>query len=152
MFVTYLRALLGFEKAFIYSSPRKEQAYDHLQGFLYGYLGLGTLSCLRNSSFFKLPPMESIEKLVIKYDKDSLNTIELTIHGECHTIGNLVRDQVLKSKSCTFCGYKVPHPQSNFVSLRISAVEDKPVRIMVIESLRALSRDIEMLTKSLRAE
>lgn len=96
--------------------------------------------------------MDFAEKVVIKYEKDTLNTIELIIHGECHTIANLIRDKILKNKSCTFCAYKMAHPHDDFVSMRISALEDKPVRLMILESLRELSRDIGMLSADLGGE
>ena len=96
--------------------------------------------------------IESTEKLVIKYDKSALNTIELIVYGESHTLANMVRDKVLEDTACTFCAYKVTHSHDNFVSLRVSALESKPVRIVILESLKALSREISDLINQLRVD
>lgn len=84
-------------------------------------------------------------KVEVKYDKDTVNTMELIVHGESHTLANMVRDMILKNSSCTFCAYKIAHPSDDFVSIRVGAIENTPVRIMVIESLEVLSQNIEDL-------
>lgn len=93
---------------------------------------------------------EPAEKLRIKYDKDAVNTVELIIYEESHTLANMIRDRILENDACTFCAYKMTHPSDNFVSVRASAVESRPVRLMVLESLRLLSKDIDGLASRLK--
>ena len=39
--------------------------------------------------------------------------------GEDHTLGNLVRNQIVKNKHVEFCAYSVPHPSEAVCNIRI---------------------------------
>ena len=39
--------------------------------------------------------------------------------GEDHTLGNLVRNQIVKNKHVEFCAYSVPHPSEAVCNVRI---------------------------------
>ena len=43
------------------------------------------------------------------------NAAIFTINKEDHTVGNMVRMQLLKDPNVLFCGYKNPHPMDNTV-------------------------------------
>lgn len=90
---------------------------------------------------------EEKKYLEIKYDKNSLNTIELTINDESHTLANMIQDFIQKDPACTFCAYKVTHPSDKFVKLKVSSDNSKPVRHLVIDSLRSLSSEIKDLVE-----
>ena len=38
---------------------------------------------------------------------------------EDHTLGNIVRNQLVKNKHVDFCAYSVPHPSEQIVNVRI---------------------------------
>ncbi|KCZ82118.1 hypothetical protein H312_00393 [Anncaliia algerae PRA339] len=88
---------------------------------------------------------EEQKYLEIKYDKNSLNTIELTIYNESHTLANMIQEYIQNDPSCTFCAYKVSHPGDNFVKIKVTSDTSKPVRHLVIDSLRKLSTNIKDL-------
>lgn len=88
---------------------------------------------------------EENKHLEIKYDKNSLNTIELTIYDESHTLANMIQDYIQKDPACTLCVYKVAHPGDKFVKIKVSSDNSKPVRHLVIDSLRKLSSEIKGL-------
>ena len=39
--------------------------------------------------------------------------------GEDHTLGNIVRNQIVKNKHVEFCAYSVPHPSEQICNIRI---------------------------------
>lgn len=43
---------------------------------------------------------------------------------EDHTLGNLLRMQLLKDPNIIFAGYKVPHPLENRVELKVQSKEN----------------------------
>ena len=43
--------------------------------------------------------------------------------GECHTLGNLIRNQIVKNKHVEFCAYSVPHPSEAICNVRIQLAE-----------------------------
>ena len=38
---------------------------------------------------------------------------------EDHTLGNIVRNQILKNKHVDFCAYSMPHPSEQIVNVRV---------------------------------
>ncbi len=53
------------------------------------------------------------DRIDIELDKKLPNCCHLTFHFEDHTVGNLLRMNLLKNKSVKFAGYKIPHPLLN---------------------------------------
>lgn len=86
-------------------------------------------------------------KLEMKYDKLCPNTVELKIFEESHTLANMVVERFLSDKNCTFAAYKKTHPQDDFVLIKVSAKEEIPVRMMIIENLKKMVADIDKLVE-----
>lgn len=71
---------------------------------------------------FLIPEGES--KISIAKDTRIPNAATFTILKEDHTLGNILRMQLLKNPKVLFAGYKVPHPlEHNFV-LKIQTTPD----------------------------
>jgi len=51
----------------------------------------------------------------------------LTIHGEDHTLGNVVRYMCVKDTRTKLCGYSIPHPSDELLKLRLE-VNDSGMR------------------------
>lgn len=49
-------------------------------------------------------------KSKVQYQEDKVNLAVVTIQEEDHTLGNIIRHQLLKDKTIKFSGYKRPHP------------------------------------------
>ena len=53
---------------------------------------------------------EGEKKVEIEKDSRVPNACLYTFHKEDHTLGNLLKQQLLKDPNVIFAGYKVPHP------------------------------------------
>ena len=59
------------------------------------------------------------------------NAGTFTIYLEDHTIGNLLRLQVLQNQETKFAGYKKPHPCENKVEIKVQTYQQtKPIDAM----------------------
>ena len=59
---------------------------------------------------------QSTSKVV--YSEDKINLGTAIIMDENHTLGNIVRYQLLKDKAVKFAGYRVPHPLESKIEIK----------------------------------
>ncbi|XP_060859713.1 DNA-directed RNA polymerase II subunit RPB11-like [Metopolophium dirhodum] len=59
------------------------------------------------------------KKIVKELDTKVVNAAIFTINKEDHTLGNMIRNQLLKDPNVLFAGYKLPHPLEHKFELRI---------------------------------
>ncbi|XP_063226051.1 DNA-directed RNA polymerase II subunit RPB11 [Bacillus rossius redtenbacheri] len=64
------------------------------------------------------------KKIIKEQDTKVPNAAIFTINKEDHTLGNMIRNQLLKDPSVLFAGYKVPHPLEHKFILRIQTTSD----------------------------
>ena len=64
------------------------------------------------------------KKITREQDTKVPNAAVFTINKEDHTLGNMIRQQLLKDTNVLFDGYKNPHPMENKVVLRIQTTSD----------------------------
>ena len=74
-------------------------------------------------------------EVTINYDEGNPSSGSLLFTNETHTMGNVIRQTLLKNPSVSFCGYTVPHPAENKMALRIQADDDSQVIDLVNEGL-----------------
>lgn len=67
---------------------------------------------------------EGESKLVIDPDTKSPNAIIVTFNKEDHTLGNLIKSELLNDNKVLFAAYKVEHPFFARFKLRIQTEED----------------------------
>eukprot|EP00163_Fabomonas_tropica_P029150 TRINITY_DN6159_c0_g1_i1.p1 TRINITY_DN6159_c0_g1~~TRINITY_DN6159_c0_g1_i1.p1 ORF type:complete len:128 (-),score=41.59 TRINITY_DN6159_c0_g1_i1:155-538(-) len=67
---------------------------------------------------------EGEKKVTIEHDTKISNAVTFTVQKEDHTLGNLVRMQLLQDKNILFAGYKIPHPLENYVIFKVQANEN----------------------------
>lgn len=67
---------------------------------------------------------ESEKKIVKELDTKVPNAALFTINKEDHTLGNMIRNQLLKDPHVLFAGYKNPHPLEHKFVLRIQTTSD----------------------------
>lgn len=72
------------------------------------------------------------EKITYATDTKVSNAGTFTINKEDHTIGNLLRMQLLRDPKVRFAGYKMPHPLIHSLGLKIqtSSSEHQPVDVL----------------------
>lgn len=71
-------------------------------------------------------------KIVFAADTKVSNAGTFTMNKEDHTIGNLLRMQLLRDPSVRFAGYMIPHPLINRIDMRIqtSSSTVSPVEVL----------------------
>lgn len=60
------------------------------------------------------------------------------IKDEDHTLGNTLKYMIMKNPEVEFCGYSIPHPNDNFMNLRIQTYGD-------ITAIQALQKGLSDL-------
>eukprot|EP00555_Chaetoceros_dichaeta_P008621 CAMPEP_0198263994 /NCGR_PEP_ID=MMETSP1447-20131203/14317_1 /TAXON_ID=420782 /ORGANISM="Chaetoceros dichaeta, Strain CCMP1751" /LENGTH=121 /DNA_ID=CAMNT_0043952785 /DNA_START=190 /DNA_END=555 /DNA_ORIENTATION=+ len=90
------------------------------------------------------------EKITYASDTKVSNAGTFTINKEDHTIGNLLRMQLLRDREVRFAGYKLPHPLIHNLGLKIqtSSSEHQPVDVLsaAIEDLKNETDELMRLT------
>jgi len=70
----------------------------------------------------KPPVVEIAEQNRLKIQGDQQNAT-FSFYDEDHTLGNLLRNQIVKNPYVEFCAYSVPHPSEPICNLRIQCAE-----------------------------
>ena len=60
--------------------------------------------------------MANVQKVI--YSEDKINLGTTIVHDEDHTLGNIVRMQLLRDKTVKFAGYRKPHPLENKIEIK----------------------------------
>ncbi|XP_019736500.1 DNA-directed RNA polymerase II subunit RPB11-a isoform X1 [Hippocampus comes] len=67
---------------------------------------------------------EGEKKITITKDTKVPNSCLFTLNKEDHTLGNIIRAQLLKDPQVLFAGYKVPHPLEHKIVIRVQTTPD----------------------------
>ncbi|KAM7006373.1 DNA-directed RNA polymerase II subunit RPB11-a isoform 1-T1 [Tautogolabrus adspersus] len=67
---------------------------------------------------------EGEKKISITKDTKVPNACLFTLNKEDHTLGNIIRAQLLKDPQVLFAGYKVPHPLEHKIVIRVQTTPD----------------------------
>ena len=91
---------------------------------------------------------------VKRADGDRYNAT-YTFHNEDHTLGNLLRNQIIKNSNVEFCAYSVPHPSEPIMNVRIqchdNAGENDTKKVMN-HGLKRISKICDVLTEKMNKE
>ncbi|KJE92228.1 RNA polymerase II subunit [Capsaspora owczarzaki ATCC 30864] len=91
-------------------------------------------------------------KIVCVRDSRNPSAAVITVNKEDHTLGNLLRVQLLRDPKVLFSGYHVPHPlQSKFV-LRVLTVEGYSPIEAVSGAFNDLISEMSLLEERFRTE
>ncbi|CAG8485732.1 2069_t:CDS:2 [Ambispora gerdemannii] len=85
---------------------------------------------------FILP--DGVKKISYVPDPNVDKAATFTIEKEDHTIGNLIRYQLLKENQVTFAGYKMPHPLEHHVTVKVQTVKETAPETMMAKALNDL--------------
>ncbi|KAH7715161.1 DNA-directed RNA polymerase II subunit RPB11-a [Aphelenchoides avenae] len=64
------------------------------------------------------------KKVIIEKDTKVPNAAVFTFNKEDHTLGNLLKHQLLRDPQVLFAGYRNPHPLENKILLRIQTTPE----------------------------
>ena len=88
--------------------------------------------------------------IVNRNPPEDMSSATYAFVGEDHTLGNLVRNQIVKNKHVQFCAYSVPHPSEAICNVRIQLAEDNDAidtNKVLKASLKRVSRVCDALTE-----
>ena len=74
----------------------------------------------------------------------------LNILKEDHTIGNMLRMQLLQDSDVVFAGYKVPHPLENKIEVMVQTTESKDPLGAVNEGIAKLTEEMGLMQNRLQ--
>ena len=95
------------------------------------------------------------EREKLSYIEDSKTTTRKTKRGtftlrkEDHTLGNLIRIQLLRDEQVRFAGYRIPHPLIFEVQLTVETVDEKttPTDVLLV-AIDDLKLEVEAIGKA----
>lgn len=67
-------------------------------------------------------PENLVEMQKFNIQGDQTNAT-FSFRDEDHTLGNLLRNQIVKNKYVEFCAYSVPHPSEPILNIRVQVAE-----------------------------
>ncbi|XP_067008260.1 DNA-directed RNA polymerase II subunit RPB11 [Anabrus simplex] len=67
---------------------------------------------------------EGEKKIIKEVDTKVTNACIFTINKEDHTLGNMIRNQLLKDPNVLFAGYKIPHPLEHKFIIRVQTTSE----------------------------
>ena len=67
---------------------------------------------------------QNVPDLQVKRAEGDRYNATYSFKNEDHTLGNLLRNQIIKNNHVSFCAYSVPHPSEPIMNVRIQCHED----------------------------
>lgn len=99
------------------------------------------------SSCFLLDEDNGEMKITYASDTKVSNSGTFTFNKEDHTVGNLLRMQLLRDPSVRFVGYMMPHPLINRLDFKIQTASSNVAPVEVLSSaIEDLSGETDHLT------
>ena len=80
----------------------------------------------------------------------SSNSMVYTIEGEDHTLGNILRQDLLRQKGVYVAGYRIPHPLETNMTLSVSTNGTITPHQALNQSIDALVRECDAMDSSLQ--
>mmetsp|Transcript_40244 Transcript_40244/g.99611 ORF Transcript_40244/g.99611 Transcript_40244/m.99611 type:complete len:123 (-) Transcript_40244:253-621(-) len=99
---------------------------------------------------FVLP--EGTRKLTFTRDTKVSNAGTFTVQKEDHTLGNIVRMQLHRDPNIVFAGYKVPHPSSNMIIIKVHTNKNSSPMQATTEAVNHLRTEISDLSQKFKDE
>ena len=80
---------------------------------------------------------------------DDQQSATYSFRNEDHTLGNLLRNQIIKNKEVEFCAYSMPHPSEPICNVRIQVSEQSQVDTdkVLKSSLKRISKLCDVLSE-----
>ncbi|GBP27964.1 DNA-directed RNA polymerase II subunit RPB11 [Eumeta japonica] len=84
------------------------------------------------------------KKVQKEEDTKVTNAAIFTVNKEDHTLGNMIRHQLLKDPKVLFAGYKVPHPLEHKFVLRIQTTSDYTPQEAFMNAITDLTSELSL--------
>lgn len=93
-----------------------------------------------------------LQKVQIEHDTKIPNAATITVRQDDHTLGNLLKSQLLKDKHVVFAGYKMWHPLEHSFLLNIQTDGSKTPEQAVSDAINVLVKDINDISSKFQNE
>ncbi|KAI1231906.1 hypothetical protein IHE44_0007547, partial [Lamprotornis superbus] len=93
---------------------------------------------------------EGEKKITINKDTKVPNACLFTINKEDHTLGNIIKSQLLKDPQVLFAGYKVPHPLEHKIIIRVQTTPDYSPQEAFTNAITDLISELSLLEERFR--
>ena len=94
-----------------------------------------------------------MRRVTITPDTKLPNAATFIIEREDHTLGNILRMQLLEDKEVHFSGYRVQHPLEPAIQVKVQTRSENPGPVKAIEdSLGLLLKELGTIEKAFRHE
>lgn len=111
-----------------------------------------TMNAPERAAAFLLDEDNAEEKITYVTDTKVSNAGTFTFNKEDHTVGNLIRMQLLRDSCVRFAGYKIPHPLVHQVEMKIQTTSSTlaPIDVLynAVEDLMEETSTLEREAKS----
>ncbi|XP_066835986.1 DNA-directed RNA polymerase II subunit RPB11-a isoform X2 [Anser cygnoides] len=94
---------------------------------------------------------EGEKKITINKDTKVPNACLFTINKEDHTLGNIIKSQLLKDPQVLFAGYKVPHPLEHKIIIRVQTTPDYSPQEAFTNAITDLISELSLLEERFRS-
>ncbi|CAH1108869.1 unnamed protein product [Psylliodes chrysocephalus] len=84
------------------------------------------------------------KKIIREQDTKVPNAGIFTINKEDHTLGNMIRNQLLKDPNVLFAGYKLPHPLEHKFVLRIQTTSEYSPQDALMNAITDLLSELSL--------
>ncbi|XP_077764265.1 DNA-directed RNA polymerase II subunit RPB11-a isoform X4 [Canis aureus] len=89
-------------------------------------------------------------EITINKDTKVPNACLFTINKEDHTLGNIIKSQLLKDPQVLFAGYKVPHPLEHKIIIRVQTTPDYSPQEAFTNAITDLISELSLLEERFR--
>ncbi|OXA46561.1 DNA-directed RNA polymerase II subunit RPB11 [Folsomia candida] len=93
---------------------------------------------------------EGEKKILVELDTKVPNAAIFTINKEDHTLGNMIRMQLLKDPHVLFAGYKQPHPLDPKILIRVQTTADYTPQDALKNAITDLISELSLLEERFR--
>ncbi|KAI1718839.1 RNA polymerase rpb3/Rpb11 dimerization domain-containing protein [Ditylenchus destructor] len=90
------------------------------------------------------------KKVVIDKDTKVPNAAVFTFNKEDHTLGNLLKHQLLKDPQVLFAGYRNPHPLEHKILLRIQTTPETTPADALNSAITDLTAELSLFEERFR--
>eukprot|EP00898_Chlorokybus_atmophyticus_P002228 jgi/Chlat1/3005/Chrsp2S04719 len=95
---------------------------------------------------------EGVAKVSYQKDTKVANGATFTVQREDHTVGNLLRMQLLRDKDVLFAGYQMPHPLEYKMYIRIQTTKRTSPMEVLLSAIEDLQKELGDLKTQFAAE
>ena len=102
---------------------------------------------MTSTKFQKASQSLDLTRVEEQTDSKLPNTSLFTIYTEDHTLGNIVKKQLMEDSFIRFSGYRKPHPLENKIEIKIQTNGEETPRDALKLAFKQLTANIDDVTK-----